>query len=99
MIRHIVVWKLKSTDAAEREANFLAMKSKLEALVIADPGIKTIDVYKSMGLVEWHWDVVLVADYETQAALDAYQVHSDHKAFVAWVADVSAERIAIDYLV
>ena len=99
MIRHIVVWKLRATDTTERESILLAMKEKLEALVAAHPGITSIDVYKSMALVEWHWDVVLVADYESQEALDAYQVYPDHKAFVTWVEDYSAQRIAIDYLV
>jgi len=98
MIRHTVVWKLKESDETEREKIFQLMKQKLEALVVADPGIKSIDVYQSMGLVDWHWDVVLVADYESQAALDAYQVFPDHKAFVAWVADYSEQRIVIDYL-
>lgn len=99
MIRHIVIFKLKATDPDIRERDFQQIKVRLEALVKCDPGIARIDVYKGEGLVPWHWEVILVGDYETQAALDAYQVHPDHQAFVAWVADVMEDRVAIDFLV
>ncbi len=99
MIRHIVVFHLKATEENQIETDFRNIKSKLEALTVAHEGIKRLDVYRGMGLVDFHWEVVLVGDYETQAALDAYQVHPLHQEFVKWVADYISDRVAIDYLV
>ncbi len=99
MIRHIVVFKLKASEENVIEADFQNIKSKLEALTVAHEGIKSLDVYRGMGLVDFHWEVVLVGDYESQEALDAYQVHPLHQEFVKWVADYITDRVAIDFVV
>lgn len=97
MIRHVVVFKLQATDPDVKQQNFLEMKSRLEKLVACDPGIVSISVSKGMDLVDFHWDVILTGDYETQQALDNYQVHPDHKDFIAWVANVISDKVVIDF--
>ncbi|MEI6406608.1 MAG: Dabb family protein [Actinomycetes bacterium] len=99
MIRHIVVFKLKAIEENAIETDFQNIKGKLEALTVAHEGISRLDVYRGMGLVDFHWEVVLVGDYNSQEALDAYQVHPLHQEFVTWVSDYITDRVVIDFVV
>jgi hypothetical protein len=40
---------------------------------------------------------VLVADFETLADLDAYQVHPSHQAVVPQIKALVAQRAAVDF--
>jgi Stress responsive A/B Barrel Domain len=97
MIRHIVAFKLKSTDPAERRAYAEKIKSRLESLVGVVPGVQSLHVGISQGLVDGHWDAVLVGEYATNADLEAYQVHPDHVAASQYVGTFLEGRAIVDY--
>ena len=97
MIRHIVLWKLKAEDAAGREQAVAAIAGALEPLAHVIPGIANLVVRANVAYEDVNWDVALVGDYESVAALDAYQVHPEHVAAVQIVRANVRERASIDY--
>jgi hypothetical protein len=97
LIRHIVMWKLKSAGGATREQNALLLKEKLEACRNAVPGIVRLDVGIATPGLDSTCDVVLVCDFTDKAALDAYQVHPAHQLVKAFLAPFRESREAVDY--
>ena len=98
MIRHIVAWRLKDSALGNyKAANARQMKEKLEALRGRIPGLLRLEVGRYFSATEYSADVVLVTDFDSREALAAYQVHPEHKAVVAFVSQIVAERRLIDY--
>lgn len=98
MIRHVVMWKLAGDDEAARSAAFREVRDALEPLVHLD-GIRTLTVVRNELAIDGNFEAVLVADYESQAALENYLVHPEHVAAVAIVRANTTARAAIDYSV
>ena len=97
-IRHIVSWKLAATDDAERDAAFATMQSELEALAGFMPDdIERLQVGRNIAYPESNWDVVLIADYASLDALEAYQVHPEHQRVVGIIKPLVAERSNVDF--
>lgn len=97
MIRHIVEFKLSATDPVQRAQDADGIRSHLTALVGVIPGLQGMTVAPDLGLVDTHWDVVLVSDHDDNAALEAYQAHPAHKDASAWVSGVVTDRAIIDF--
>ena len=100
MIRHIVAFQLASDDLDTRERHVAEMRSRLEALADAVPGIITIAVHEDLGVVASHWPLILVSDFESSDALDQYQTHPRHRAVVDWMNHgIVTDRVVVDYAV
>jgi len=97
MIRHIVSWKLISEDAEGKAAGFDTIRTALEALPELIPEIRALQVGRNIAYPDSNWDVVLVADYDSLDALEAYQVHPDHQAAVAIIRPLVAQRSNVDF--
>ena len=98
MIRHIVAWRLKDSALGnDKAANARLLKEKLEALRGRIPGLRSLEVGRDFSATENSADVVLVTEFATRADLAAYQIHPEHKAVVAFVSQIVAERRLIDY--
>lgn len=96
MIRHIVMWKLKAEDAEGKAASVAVIKSELEGLVPLIDELISLEVKPNMAYFESNWDVVLVADYNSVADLDAYQVHPEHVRAVVIVREHVTEKAVVD---
>ncbi len=98
MVKHIVVWRLKP-EAHGRSAaeNARAIKQKLEALRGRIPGMLRLEVGLDFSREETSGDVVLVSEFESRAALDAYQVHPEHEAVKGFILEARSERRLVDY--
>jgi hypothetical protein len=97
MIRHIVTWKLKAQDDAQRAVAVAAIAAVLEPLVNVVPGIHRLDVRPNIAYFDKNWDVLVIGDYESLEALDAYQVHPGHVAAASVVGEHVSERSSIDF--
>lgn len=97
MIRHIVQFRLRATDPAQRAEDTDGIRAHLTALVDVVPGLRRLDVHPDLGLVDGHWDVVLISDHDDNSALEAYQAHPEHKSASAWVSGVVTERAIVDF--
>ncbi|MCL2235243.1 MAG: Dabb family protein [Defluviitaleaceae bacterium] len=97
MLRHIVAWNLMAgfTDE-ENKATAQKIKSELEGLANCVEGIVKLKVYTDMiGSSNRH--VVLDSVFESEAALEAYQVHPEHQRVAAFVRSVTEERACVDF--
>lgn len=94
-IRHVVTWKLASTDAAERAEQAAAVKAKLESLVGVVPEIERLEV--GVNVLAGNFDLVLISDFADLDAVARYQVHPAHEEVAAYIRSVVDGRSAVDF--
>ena len=97
MIRHVVSWKLNGADAAARAEQAATITATLSALPAVIPEIVALQVGTNVAYPESNWDVVLIADYESLAGLEAYQVHPDHVAATHVIKPLVSSRSNVDF--
>jgi hypothetical protein len=97
MIRHIVLWKLVAETAEGKAASAAELARILEPLAGVIPGIASLTVRPNAAFAEVNWDVALVGDFESLAALEAYQVHPEHVAVTEVVREHVTARAAVDF--
>ncbi|MFJ3046567.1 Dabb family protein [Herbaspirillum chlorophenolicum] len=98
MIKHIVMWKLKEqAEGADRATNIVKMKALLDSCANVVPGILKFEAVVAQPGLEATYDVVLYSEFESRAALDAYQEHPDHVAIKPFIGAVREGRQCMDY--
>ena len=98
MVKHLVLWKLKPTAHGRSAAeNAVAIKEKLEGLRGRMPGMLRIEVGIDFSRTDSSSDVALYSEFESRAALDAYQAHPDHKAVMPFILEARSERRLVDF--
>ncbi|WP_194420462.1 Dabb family protein [Microbacterium abyssi] len=97
MIRHVVTWKLASENAAERGAQAAEVARRLNALDGVVPQLRSISAGANSVYADVNWDVTLVADFDSVADLEQYQVHPAHEEAAAYIRSVVASRVAVDF--
>lgn len=95
MVKHIVTFKLRGTDA-QRRAAAEQFKAALEALPAQIDVLRAIEVGLNENPAET-WDVVLTATVDTLADVDTYAKHPAHVAAAAIIAPVKESRACVDY--
>jgi len=91
MIKHIVMFKLKNAEDAER------IKAQSETLR-AIPTLKKMDaVINSPEAPEANCEFAIVCDFEDIAGLSEYQVHPVHVEFGKFITPLRDTRACIDY--
>jgi len=98
-LRHIVTWKLAAADEAGRDAAAIRIAELLEDLPPLIPEIRSLTVGRNVVETPTSHDVVLVADYDDEAALEAYQVHPEHQRAAAEIRTLVSDRAVVDFLV
>jgi len=97
MIRHVVTWKLASEDAGERRRQAEEVARRLNALDGVVPQLLSISAGANALYPEANWDVTLVADFDSAAALEEYAVHPAHEEVAVYIRTVVASRVAVDF--
>lgn len=98
MIKHIVMWKLKSEAmGGSRHENAEKIKQKLEGLRHRIKEIRNIEVGINSSSDPSAYDVVLVCEFMTWGDLRIYQEHPLHKEIAAYIANIREERAVVDY--
>jgi len=98
MVKHIVCFKLKDhAEGATKAENARLLKTRIEAMRGAIPGLLELEVGLNFEPSEAAYDLVLYAVLESRAALAAYQVHPAHLAAVDVIRRVRDARIVVDY--
>ena len=93
MIRHIVMWKFRPGTEAE-QATFLENLRSLQGVI---PQLKRSEVAVNVG--QGNYDAVLVSEFESLEALDAYKNDPRHKAVSALCKANRTDRGAVDFVV
>lgn len=98
MIKHIVMWELKEVaEGAGKAANAVKMKQLLDGCADIVPGILKFETAIATPGLEATYDVVLYSEFESKAALDAYQEHAEHVAIKPFIGAVRQARQCMDY--
>ncbi|BDV31685.1 Dabb family protein [Microbacterium terricola] len=97
MIRHIVAFTLAAEDPAVRAEQAAEAARQLNALLGVVPTLRTMTAGANTLALGTNWDLALVADFDDEAGLDAYQVHPQHQEVVAYIGSIRKERIAVDF--
>ena len=98
MVKHIVMWTLKDETEHGTKAQVAAkIKDMLEALNGVVPTLAHLEVSTDIFQALPGCDVVLYSEFADRAALEAYQQHSEHQKCVAFVREVVADRMVVDY--
>ncbi|WP_206996430.1 Dabb family protein [Trinickia mobilis] len=98
MIRHIVMWRVAGQTASERRETAMCVKKEFERLRGLIPGLLGLDVGLDVSEADYACDVVLVADFESRAALDAYANHPEHLRVRAALSGMREARHQVDYV-
>ena len=78
MIKHVILWNLKSEYTADEKADIIkGIKTNLEALAGKIPGLLEIKVQTEC-LPTSNADVMLYSVFENEDALKEYAVHPEH---------------------
>lgn len=100
MIRHIVMFKLKSFETeTEKTAAATELLRRLNELPSKIDQIRKYEAGIDVRKLEWSYDISLVMDFDTMADLDAYTVHPAHQEFVAFNKDFSIAKVCVDYVI
>jgi hypothetical protein len=99
MLVHIVFWKLldQAPNGKTKQENAVELKQRFEALRGGMPGLARIEVGVDVSRTAESSDVVLYTEFDSPAALDAYQVHPLHKEIVGFLKEIRSERRVVDY--
>ena len=98
-VRHIVMWRVRGSDLHEQTGARQRVKRAFESLRGRIPGLLRLEVGIDTSRVEYACDVVLVTDFESQAALDAYARHPEHLRVRAELGSLRTSRHQVDYAV
>lgn len=92
MLRHIVCFQFHDKkDAAIAREKLLALKGVIPEILEMEVGIDVLSTHRS-------YDMALVATFEDQAALEAYDKHSAHLAVREYIQSVRKASVAVDYI-
>ena len=98
MLKHIVMWKFKpEAEGADKAAKLVRAKALLDACAGRTPGMRMLEVAIAQPGLECTYDLVLYAEFDDAAALDAYQNHPQHLAVKPFIGAVRLERQCMDY--
>ncbi|MCI8399842.1 MAG: Dabb family protein [Oscillibacter sp.] len=92
MIRHIVMWKFRP-GTEEQQAEFL---NKLRGLQGVIPELLRSEVAVNVGS-GGNYSAVLVSEFESLEALEAYKNDPRHKVVSALCKSIREDRVAVDY--
>ena len=98
MIRHIVMWRLKGDTPEERTRAGTQVKQAFEGLRGRIPGMRHVEVGLDCSAVDYACDAVLLTDFETPEALQAYATHPEHLRVRKELDGIRTTRHQVDYV-
>ena len=93
MIKHVVLWRLRSTDPE----TFEKIRAALAAQVGRIPGLQRVEVGRNFAASRRAVDMALICEFESRAALAAYHRHPAHLQTRAIVDPLADEHWIVDY--
>ena len=93
MIRHVVLWRLKSEAVDGYERIRAALQQQTERI----PGLLRVEVGRNSGTSRRCVDFCLVCDFESREALAAYHRHPAHLETRRVVDPLVEEHWIVDY--
>jgi hypothetical protein len=99
LIRHVVMWNVRGATRDEKLANIEQLKASFLGLRGRIPGLLHLEIGVDSSGVDYACDVVLVSDFSSQEALDAYAMHPEHLRVKQELGTMRTHRHQVDYTV
>ncbi|CAE6790112.1 MULTISPECIES: Dabb family protein [Paraburkholderia] len=99
MIRHIVMWRVSGETPQEHQKARRLVKESFEGLRGQIPGMLKLEIGLDSSAVDYACDVVLITEFDSQAALDAYATHPEHLRVRELLGNMRTARFQVDYCV
>lgn len=97
MVNHIVLWNFKAElSESERKEAAERIKKELEGVKEQVAGVVSLNVVTSP-LVSSNKEIGLISVFESEEALQNYQVHPAHVAAGKFIGSVTEGRTCLDY--
>ncbi len=97
MVNHIVLWNLKAElSGQERQEAAERIKRELEGVKEQVAGVISLNVVTNP-LASGNKDIGLISVFESETALQNYQVHPAHVTAAKYVGSVTEGRVCLDY--
>ncbi len=97
MLKHIVLFKIP--DNIQNKNKIVAiLKDKLESLKFKIPQLKKLETGINISDRSSAYDVALVTEFKNESDLETYRSHPNHKDVVAYIKEIDADTIVVDYL-
>ena len=74
------------------------LKDKLESLKIKIPQLKKLETGVNISYRSRAYDLALITEFENETDLEKYRIHPDHQAIVAFIKEIEADSVVVDYL-
>ena len=97
MIRHIVMWNVRGETREEKQANVERLQRSFHSLRGRVPGLLHLEIGVDASRIDYACDVVLVSDFASREALQAYATHPEHLRVKAELGDLRTARHQVDY--
>jgi len=98
MVKHVVMLRLKDYDnKTQKLENALKLKKAIEDLKIHIDQLKFIEVGLNFNEKPHAFDLVLTATFESEADLEIYRLHPEHKKLMVFLKTVTDESAVVDY--
>jgi quinol monooxygenase YgiN len=92
-----VLFALAAEDPEQKRRDAEEMRARMAPLAAQIPGVLSMEVGFDLGRVPGHWDVVLVSEHESNAALEAYQADPRHREVIEFVNSVVRAKACVDH--
>lgn len=94
-VQHVVLFRFQPGLSFAEEAELVAMVRGWPAVI---GGLRTLRFGRDISGRSGGWQWLLLQEFDTEAALRAYQDHPAHQRFVDWIQARGRELVAFDYL-
>jgi hypothetical protein len=90
------MWKFKDENKSE---NMHTIAQSLMALYKSGKiaGLRKMEIGKDVSHTDMSYDMVLLTEFDSMEALDAYKIHPDHVAISQFVKTVRTARAVVDF--
>ena len=97
MVNHIVLWNIKGDlSVQEKREAALTIKSKLQAVAQTVEGVISLEVVINE-MESSNKDIALISKFESEKALEAYQVSPEHVEAGKYIKTVTEGRSCFDF--
>ncbi len=93
MIRHVVMWKFKDGE----QENMMLFRERLLGLRGKIPEIRSMEVGVNVNPSDRSYDAVLVADFDSLDALNAYSTNPLHVEVAEFCKTIRTGSVSVDY--
>ncbi len=98
MIKHVVMLRLKDYDnKTQKLENALKLKRALEDLRMHVDVLLSMEVGLNFNEKPSAYDLVLISTFESEADLEIYRMHPEHKKLMVFLRTVTSETAVVDY--